>query len=284
MRFVKGHGAQNDFVLLDDHDGTLDLTRERVVALCDRRRGLGADGVLRVVRAGALGEPVANGIADTDWFMDYRNADGTAAEMCGNGVRVFAQHLVVAGLVVGPEMVVGSRAGPRPVVVHHADSLRGDVEVDMGPARLLGDSHASVEGVGHPGVGIDVGNPHLACVLAGATPATLAGLDLTVPPGHDAAMFPHGVNVELLTPLADGAVHLRVHERGVGETRACGTGTIAAAVAALRDAGRPAGQVRVHSPGGAMTVRVTAETTFLRGPSVLLARGTIDARWFDAPD
>jgi diaminopimelate epimerase len=282
--FAKGHGTQNDFVVLPDVGGTLQLTVERVSALCDRQRGLGADGVLRVVRAGALGEELAAGIAEDDWFMDYRNADGSVAEMCGNGVRVFAHYLHAAGLEQRREFVVGSRAGARPVVVHASDGAYGDVSVDMGPARVTGIGETVVAGETFGGLAVDVGNPHLACV----TETVLSGLDLTQQPSFDAELFPQGVNLEFVTPLQSGrdgsvSVRMRVHERGVGETRSCGTGTVAAALAALRRAGQQAGQVQVHVPGGAVLVTLTADSSFLRGPSVLLAHGRIDERWWDAP-
>jgi diaminopimelate epimerase len=274
--FVKGHGTENDFVVLTDPDGELDLTPARVRALCDRHRGLGADGVLRVVRAGALGEAFAEGIAPQDWFMDYRNADGSLAEMCGNGVRVFAHHLRATGLEARADFVVGSRAGARPVLVHAAGAV-GDVTVEMGPAREGGTSTAVVGGKHVDGVVVDVGNPHLACVVE-----DVAGLDLTSRPEFDHAVFPHGVNVELLTPLLDGAVSMRVHERGVGETRSCGTGTVAAALAALHHRGRSTGEVRVRVPGGEVLVGIGDGRSSLRGPSVLVARGALDAAWWAA--
>ena len=123
MKFAKGHGTQNDFVLLPDLDARLALTPAAVAALCDRRRGLGADGVLRVTTAGAaqaagVFDRLPEGVAADDWYMDYRNADGSIAQMCGNGVRVFAHYLRASGLETRDEFVVGSLAGPRPVVLH----------------------------------------------------------------------------------------------------------------------------------------------------------------------
>jgi len=282
VEFVKGHGTRNDFVLLLDVDGALELTPERVGALCDRRRGLGADGVLRVLRAGALGEALPDGISAGDWFMDYRNADGSVAEMCGNGVRVFAHYLHVAGLEQRAEFVVGSRAGARPVVVHASAGAYGEVSVDMGAARVLGEGKAEIAGVSFAGTVVDLGNPHLACV----TDQAINDLDLTRQPFFDAEQFPTGVNIEFVSPLRAGGrptVSMRVHERGVGETRSCGTGTVAAVVAALQQSGASAGQVQVHTPGGALLVTVTAQTTYLRGPAVLVARGVIDEQWWDAP-
>ena len=292
IEFSKGHGTQNDFVVLPDLEVRLDLTADRVAALCDRQRGLGADGVLRVAEAGALLaagvlEALPEGVGADDWFMDYRNGDGSIAEMCGNGVRVFAHYLNATGLEQRTEYVVGSRAGARPVVVHEAGSTDGEVTVDMGVVRELGPSTATLAGWALAGIGIDVGNPHLACVDDSMTVDALAKLDLGVSPGFDPDLFPHGVNVEILTALdADNAVDMRVYERGVGETRSCGTGTVAAAAAALTAAGVPigteSGEVTVRVPGGQVRVGIAEARAWLRGPSVLLASGTLSQSWWDA--
>jgi diaminopimelate epimerase len=271
VRFSKGHGTENDFVLLPAPDGELDLTPARVAALCDRRRGLGADGVLRVVRWAALGDGPAPE-PGVEWFMDYRNADGSIVEMCGNGVRVYARYLEHAGWLPGAELPLGTRGGVRTVRVD------GDeISVDMGPAAVGEQSTAGVDGLAFPGLAVDVGNPHLACV----TELPLDGLDLTRPPGHDPALFPNGVNVEFVSPLhGRDEVAMRVHERGVGETRSCGTGTVAAVVAALRYAGRDTGTVAVQTPGGRLRVTVDGGTTVLHGPAVLVAHGELTQSWW----
>ncbi len=287
MIFAKGHGTENDFVVLPDPGALVDLSPSAVAALCDRRRGLGADGVLRVVTAGAalaagVLARLPDGVDGDDWYMDYRNADGSVAQMCGNGVRVFAHYLRSAGLEHRDEFVVGSLAGPRPVVVHSADGCRADVTVDMGKAGRLGMGAATVGGRRLTGLGVDVGNPHLACVVPELSEAGLAALDVGAPVEFDAGQFPEGVNIEVLTPLRDGAIRMRVHERGVGETRSCGTGTVAAAVAALEHRGEQTGTVRVRVPGGEVGVEITETTSLLRGPSVLVARGDLDDDWWAA--
>ena len=288
MIFAKGHGTQNDFVVLADLDAALTLTPVVVSALCDRRRGLGADGVLRVTTAGAalaagVFDRVPEGVRVDDWYMDYRNADGSIAQMCGNGVRVFAHYLRASGLESCDEFVVGSLAGPRPVVLHRIDATNADVSVDMGKANLLGSGgqafEVTVGGRTFNGLAVDVGNPHLACVDPALTPLALAALDVAAPVSFDHAQFPDGVNVEVLTAPADGAVSMRVHERGVGETRSCGTGTVAAAVAALSHVGATSGTLTVRVPGGDVVVTVTDATSYLRGPSVLVARGELSEEW-----
>ena len=294
VEFTKGHGTQNDFVVLPDPDAALDLSPARVAALCDRRRGLGADGVLRVVRwaklAGGTGSSGGGTSVDTvpepepgvEWFMDYRNGDGSVAEMCGNGVRVFARYLHERGW--GPDEglgSVGTRAGVRTVSVT-GSGRDTTVSVGMGPATLGARSRAGVRGVGFEGIAVDLGNPHLACV----TTLELDTLDLTAPPTHDPELFPHGVNVEFVSPVVAGPggdrVRMRVHERGVGETRSCGTGTVAAVVAALRAAGRETGEVAVQTSGGALRVTVEPGASTLHGPAELVAHGELDRAWWDA--
>ena len=287
MIFAKGHGTQNDFVLLPDLDAELTLTAARVAAVCDRRRGLGADGVLRITTAGAaltagvLGR-LPDGVGANDWYMDYRNADGSTAQMCGNGVRVFAHYLRASGLESRDEFVVGSLAGARPVTLHYVGKSDADVTVDMGKANRLGAGQALVGGRRFTGLVVDVGNPHLACVDPQLSVEELAALDVAAPVQFDRAQFPDGVNIEVLTPPVGAMVQMRVHERGVGETRSCGTGTVAAAFAALADAGADTGTLTVRVRGGDVVVSITDATSYLRGPSVLVAHGEISEDWWRA--
>src|SRR5271165_3549882 len=204
MRFAKGHGTGNDFVILPDPDGQIDLTPELVVRLCDRHFGLGADGVLRVFPSAAAGG-AADGQA-AEWFMDYRNADGSVAEMCGNGVRVLAKYLIEAGLAGGPDLQLATRAGIRSVRAE-AD---GQFTVDMGPATVLG--HGSVEAGGRKlnGLAISVGNPHLACM----TGQPVADIDLDHARVLAPAELAGGANVEVVRAVAPREIEMRVHERG----------------------------------------------------------------------
>ena len=202
--FAKGHGTQNDFVLLPDLDGRLTLDPAAVAALCDRRRGIGADGVLRVTTAGTAADAgvfdrLPEGVGPADWYMDYRNADGSIAQMCGNGVRVFAHYLRASGLETRDEFVVGSLAGPRPVVLNSFDDTTADVTVEMGKTNQLGAGSATVGGRRFTGLAVDVGNPHLACVDPTLTADELAALDVAAPVQFDTEQFPEGVNVEVIT-------------------------------------------------------------------------------------
>ncbi|WP_033344758.1 diaminopimelate epimerase [Catenuloplanes japonicus] len=272
MQFTKGHGAGNDFVILDDPDGQLALTPSLVAALCDRHRGIGADGVLRVVRTAKHPEAVGHA-ADAEWFMDYWNADGSIAEMCGNGIRVFARYLAVAGLAGGDSFPILTRAGLVRAVID------GDIiAVDMPSPRLGAAGTATIAPLALPGTAVDVGNPHLVSVLPDGV--DLDGLDLTREPGFDPALFPEGVNVEFVSPLAplpgfDAHVRMRVHERGSGETLACGSGALAVAAVTLHDAGLPMGTVAVELLGGRLVATRGEAGWTLAGPAVLVASGEV---------
>lgn len=265
--FVKGHGTQNDFVLLPDLDDVLQITDSQVRALCDRRAGLGADGVIIVRKA--TGD-------STGFFMDYRNADASLAQMCGNGARLFARYLVDVGWEQPGTFQFLTRGGTRTARL----GRYGAVTIDMGPARVGGSARAELAGVGFAGVAVDVGNPHLVTILD--VDQDLDGLDLTTAPGFDHQDFPAGVNVEFVEPVAADHIRMRVFERGVGETRSCGTGTVAAAAAFLAAAGGADRRIRVDVPGGSVTVTFAVDGTSLTGPAVLVARGTIDLDFWDA--
>ena len=279
-RFVKGHGTENDFVLLPDPDGELDLTDERVQRLCDRRAGIGGDGVLRVVRSAA--HPESASMADrAEWFMDYRNADGSAVEMCGNGIRVFARFLVDEGWAAPGELPIATRDGVKTVRL----GSDGDVTVDMGPARLPGVARpVRVGSASWPATEVDVGNPHAVVLVDRLADAG----ELRQPPAVEPP-FPGGVNVEFVESRGPGHVAMRVHERGVGETRSCGTGACAAMVAVAAHDGAHDGADQgsgrtyvVDVPGGRLSVRRRADGHLeLTGPAVLVAEGTVStALWW----
>ena len=255
MRFTKGHGTANDFVLLPDPDGSLSLSDDDVRAICDRRRGIGADGILRVVPT-ALVPAVASQAAEAAWFMDYRNADGGAVEMCGNGVRVFARYLVANGLAAGPDVAVATRDGVKNVTLRED----GTVTVDMGAPSFDGAAPAGATFV-------SMGNPHVVFFVGSVADAPV----LTDGPRIEAAT-PGGTNVEYAAVAGRGAVSMRVWERGVGETQSCGTGACAVAVAAATR-GLVDRRVTVTVPGGDLCVEWTEDTVYLTGPAELVAEG-----------
>ncbi|MDN4479547.1 diaminopimelate epimerase [Demequina muriae] len=284
LRFTKGHGTENDFVLLFDEHGEIDLTPALVRYLCDRRAGIGADGVIRAVRAGSV--PAGAGLDARTWFMDYWNADGSTSEMCGNGARVFAALLERdAGVDLAGGLTIATRGGTRTL-----SSLGGGrYAVGMGEFRL-GDSgggfDAEVEARGlvpaRPALSVDVGNPHH--VVALASTSELEALDLTEAP-RVTPTPPAGSNVEFVVTrggevrdgIERGRVRMRVHERGSGETRSCGTGACAVAVAVRSWAGDGAPDIwDVEVPGGMVTVRIVGTRTVLEGPALLVADGEVD--------
>lgn len=307
---TKAHGTGNDFILVPDFAGTLDLPAEAVASVCDRHFGIGADGLIRVARTASVPEmaDVARDFPEAEWFMDYRNADGSIAQMCGNGLRVFVHYLRVQGVIdlkPGRSVTVATRGGVKAV------SFDGAVyTIDMGEYGLPrgdagDDTRVAVPGVGErPALSVTMPNPHTVVLLDSAE--ELAAARLTEAPQYD-PVPPEGTNLELVVAepgdrvslggqigladqtfsggqanradqgLADRPVSpsnpalMRVLERGVGETLACGTGTCAAALAVLLSRGEREGEVQLRSPGGPLTVRIEGGRAFLTGPAVLVA-------------
>ena len=286
LQFTKGQGTGNDFVLYADPAGETQLTDTQVQALCDRHFGIGADGTIRAVLSSRIPEGQAALAEDPDaeWFMDYRNADGSPAEMCGNGIRVFTLFLIENGLIElppGRTVPIGTRAGVREV-----QRSGSGFQVDLGRWALAGGEplvRAKDLQVARPGLGIDVGNPHV--VVALSSEEELAQADLGFVPQLDPEPA-DGVNVELVVPadplVVDGVGHItmRVHERGSGETLSCGTGAVAAALATRHWAGAAAPhQWRVQVPGGVLGVRMfpaeDGEHVGLSGPAELVFDGVV---------
>ena len=267
--FTKGHGTENDFVVILDREALLDIGPAEVRFLCDRRAGIGGDGLLRAVLAKHIDDWQGDGSL---WFMDYRNADGSVAEMCGNGARVFARFLADQGLTSSPVVPVATRAGLRETTL----LPDGQVRVAMGPVAVVdaGVLVTPADGEPAPALTVDVGNPHAVSLVTDLDHLALAPSPRWEP--EDA--FPQGVNLEFVRLLGPRHLKLRVHERGVGETRSCGTGTVAAAAAAhLRgpDPDRFPATYRVDVPGGTVTVELTEAQAFLTGPAVLVAHGEV---------
>lgn len=252
--FVKGHGTENDFVVVP---GDVELTPDRVRALADRRAGIGGDGVI-----GAAVD------ADGRWFMDYWNSDGSLSEMCGNGVRVFARYLAEQHDATFP-LEIATRDGIKTV------TRDGELfTVDMGEPTILADTKVAVGDRAWPARNIDLGNPHAVAFvddLADAGP-------LLDEPSYDPSVYPQGVNVEFVVRRAPHEVAMRVHERGSGETRSCGTGACAVMVAsALADGEGPGTSYQVDVPGGTLQIAWTPDNRILlTGPAVLVAEGTTD--------
>jgi diaminopimelate epimerase len=282
LPFVKGHGTENDFILVPDLDDERLLAPEQVALLADRHAGVGGDGVIRIVPTERATEDfVRSQAGEARFFMDYRNADGSVSEMCGNGVRVLATYLRENGLEPGDEFGIATRGGVKQVRV----TAEG-FAVDMGPWRLTDPGAAAEFGhdtlvhvEGFPpfsAVSLDLGNPHTVVALP-------EEVDLDALPLHTAPTLnpgaPNGSNVEFVRPLGPGHVRMRVHERGVGETRSCGTGACAAALATsfwATGAVEDGDTWTVEVPGGTLQVRaLPGDRVELSGPAVLVAEGVI---------
>jgi diaminopimelate epimerase len=287
LHFTKGHGTGNDFVLFSDPDGQIELDAEAIAGIADRHFGVGADGVIRAVRSSRLevGAEALDENPAAEWFMDYHNADGSPAEMCGNGIRVFGSFLIANGLIElaeGESIAIGTRGGVRELR-RTADGF----EVDLGPFVIL-ESEATVSAaelhVARPGLPIGVGNPHV--VVALADDQELDAIDLSRAPVVTPTP-PSGANVEFVVPadplVADGVgrIRMRVYERGSGETLSCGTGAAAAALAIRHWAVANAPDVwRLEVPGGVVGVRVFAtaagDHVALSGPAELVYSGDVN--------
>jgi diaminopimelate epimerase len=271
LRFAKGHGTENDFVIIPDPDGTLTADPAWVAALCDRRAGIGADGLLRVVPTAKVPGYEADA-SDAPWFMDYRNADGSIAEMCGNGVRVFARYLVAEGLAEAGGFGVATRGGIKAVRVPEDG---GDITVDMGaPTWPETAARIAWDGREADSVHVDMGNPHAIVFVEDVAEA---GRLLDAPAWTPAAVYPNGVNVEFVAAVGPQHIAMRVYERGVGETRSCGTGACAAMIAAARrDAAAPGTLYAVDVPGGRLTIVEREDGRLeMSGPAVLVADGRL---------
>ena len=281
MRFAKYHGTGNDFVMIEDVEDRLTLTGPLVAALSDRHRGVGADGVIRIA-------PSEN----ADFFMDYWNADGEIAEMCGNGIRCLGKYVFDRGLTKATELHVDTRGGVKHLVLSASDGRVDSVRVDMGPpafARgdlpMTGDPQGElrdepwvVDGVEYRAWGVSMGNPHL--VLFGDQDPEKLDVARLGPPLEHHERFPRRTNVEFVR-VEDGVVNVRVWERGSGETMACGTGACASLVAAAR-AGMVPRSAPVRFPGGLLRVEWAEETVFLEGPATFVFDGELSPTWVEA--
>ena len=262
--FHKGHATKNDFIVLDDSHGMHEMQPDFIQVLTDRHSGVGADGVIRVVRAGSVREWSGD---PNLWFMDYYNADGSVAEMCGNGLRVFARHLINEQLVTSSSFDVATRAG----IKHVEISRFGLISTDIGEALVmdetvtvrLGDREWAADKV-------DVGNPHAVVFVSdGALDRLMLHSAPTWAPSD---AFPDGANVEFVHIDGPGTLSMRVFERGVGETLSCGTGVVASAAAYRRRSGFE-GTIAVTVPGGELSVAFDGDRALLTGPAVIIGRG-----------
>ncbi len=266
MRLTKHHGLGNDFLVVLDTDASHPIDASLARALCNRHTGIGADGLLRAT-------PLAAGAAARA-RMELRNADGSRAEMSGNGIRCLAQAVLLGGWPdIGSAIPIETDAGLRTVTVHEqVDAVTHSLSVAMGPARIEGEaSEWAGDAVGRVLV-VDMGNPHLVLDLSGSGVGAADEIDLVALGESVNAKVPDGANVHLLT-TTDAGIAIRTYERGVGPTLACGTGACASAAAA-RVWGLVGDLVPVDMPGGRAEVTLGAtedDEVVLRGPARFVA-------------
>ena len=284
LRFAKYNGTGNDFVLISDAENRVRLDERLVAAICDRHRGVGADGLIRVT-----------GAQDADFFMDYYNADGRVAQMCGNGIRCLAKLVYETGLTDERDLAVSTRAGVKHVSLHVEDGRVDRVTVDMGApslrrgdlpmegdpdAKFLGEP-VDVNGTTYKGSAVSMGNPHLV-LFVDTDPRDIDVESIGSRLEHD-RRFPEGTNVEFVTAMEPGLA-VRVWERGVGETMACGTGACASLVAAHL-AGFVEHRAQVRFPGGILDVdwrRDEGSSVFMTGGVERTFDATFDPAWLRA--
>ena len=250
-----GHGTENDFVLVFDPADEISITTAQTAAICNRQTGIGADGLIRIIKR------------DEKWFMDYRNADGSIAEMCGNGIRVMARYLVQRGHQAEGIFAINTRDGIKHLRVPTTD----DISVNMG--KVLDENEeitASVEGKIWNGYNINVGNPHAVVFVEKIEDVGSLEVAPIVRPKDS---YPEGVNVEFVEILPGQEAKMRVHERGSGETKSCGTGTCAVALAATLHSKQalPSRWV-IYPPGGRLVVDIDPHSNAtLTGPALLIS-------------
>lgn len=250
-----GHGTENDFVILFDPDSQYSITPAQIAAICNRDTGIGADGFIRITKP------------DGKWFMDYSNSDGSIAEMCGNGIRVMARYLVARGHLPEGIFAINTRAG----IKHLRVPLEGDISVNMGQVTdEMEEIEVTHNGKTWSGLNISVGNPHAVVFLDDLEEV---GSLTTAPVVSPHSSYPEGVNVEFVQILANNEARMRVHERGSGETRSCGTGTCAVALAAtLHTRGKLPSRWTIYPPGGRLIVDIDDHSNAtLIGPAELIA-------------
>ena len=268
MPFIKAHATGNDFVVIDSAKQILELTDQDVVSLCHRHTGIGADGLLRIAKASDYS------VSDAHFFMDYRNADGTIAETCGNGLRVFARLLVELGYEKPGTFTIGTRAGTIRVTVSPDDVNFENISVQMGKAESHNIAKITVQTESGlwDGKGVFMPNPH--CVVK-TEDLNSVGTLLQAPEILPSTAFPEGVNVEFIEPLGEQHIAMRTFERGVGETLSCGSGACAAASIWARDNDLKAPwTIQVDVLGGTVFIDSALDGILtLRGPASVVATG-----------
>ena len=276
LNVTKGHGTGNDFVIILDSSNELRLSERDYRWLADRNLGVGADGVIRVVRTDSHDETRAylDAEPNAEWFMDYRNSDGSIAEMCGNGARVFAKYLRDTGLVDVSDFVIGTRGGPRKVHI----GPNGLVSIEMGSVQVAAADSAQVSLAGQtwPATPATAPNPHAVAFVTSLSELDDIEASLVAPE----SAFPEGANIEFVEVISPTSIAMEVNERGSGRTLSCGTGACAAAAVHRQAAAASSETITVSVAGGEVSVEFRGAETWLTGPAEIVARGELDQAWW----
>ena len=262
VEYVKGHGTKNDFVIIEDLKDELVFTSDQIKEICDRATGIGADGILRVVKP--------NG----QYFMDYRNADGSIAEMCGNGARVFGLYLKDRKLVDKETFTISTRAGDVKIHVKSPD----EITVTMNGAKIRSNAvEITNNSKKYVATGVDAPNPHAVVFVNDLTEiGELKTAPLHFPPDE----FKSGVNVEFVKKISDTHVQMRVFERGSGETLSCGTGACAVAAVLRKLVDNQSDQFQIDVKGGTLLIKFVDDKIEMTGPAVLESSGVLKESWY----
>ena len=260
IKATYGHGTHNDFVLVFDENDEVRFTPDQIKRICDRKNGVGSDGLIKIVKK------------DGAWFMDYANADGSVAEMCGNGIRVMARYLTDRGHQPSGIYAINTRDGRKFLSVPET----GDISVNMGQVSVVpGEISVSANSNNFLGLNINMGNPHAVVFV---DDLDLVGDLRQAPTVAPADEYPEGVNTEFVKFLEGNKIQMRVHERGVGETQSCGTGTCAVALAATIKKGKSLPiKWEINPPGGRLIVEIDGHSNAtLTGPAELVKEVELD--------
>ena len=260
IKATYGHGTHNDFVLVFDESDEIRFTPDQIKRICDRKNGVGSDGLIKIIKK------------DSAWFMDYANADGSVAEMCGNGIRVMARYLTDRGHQSSGIYAINTRDGRKFLSVPEA----GDISVNMGQVSVVpGEISVFANSNNFLGLNINMGNPHAVVFV---DDLNLVGDLRQAPTVAPADEYPEGVNIEFVKFLEGNKIQMRVHERGVGETQSCGTGTCAVALAATIKKGKSLPiKWEINPPGGRLIVEIDGHSNAtLTGPAELVKEVELD--------
>ncbi len=260
IKATYGNGTHNDFVLVFDENDEIRFTPDQIKRICDRKNGVGSDGLIKIIKK------------DGAWFMDYANADGSVAEMCGNGIRVMARYLTDRGHQPSGIYAINTRDGRKFLSVPEA----GDISVNMGQVSLVpGEISVSANSNNFLGLNINMGNPHAVVFV---DDLNLVGDLRQAPTVAPADEYPEGVNIEFVKFLEGNKIQMRVHERGVGETQSCGTGTCAVALAVTIKKGKSLPiKWEINPPGGRLIVEIDGHSNAtLTGPAELVKEVELD--------